>query len=294
MAIENPTYIPDLNPLWPDGAESVTGADNHLRLIKKVLVDCLGSLGDEYLTITAEELNGLVDDVAACVLKAGDKMSGDLQIYDYKAVTFSVGEEDSIFGRVVGRDDRIDIEILDTDGTTVLKTLSITADDVLIDGVAVVTTADLHVDKLTIVRDTKNAGVYGGNFNQGWQTRDLDDTAFTDEIGVTLGTNQITIPAGTYWVDGSAPAHGVGVHMVAWHNVTLGTFVRGPNEYALGDAETRARIKDKFTVTDDDVTAGENIFELRHYAQVTNLDDGFGTANPDVANVYAEVILRTI
>ena len=42
------------------------------------------------------------------------------------------------------------------------------------------------------------------------------------------------------------------------------------------------------------VTAGTNIFELRHQAQITNVDDGLGSDVGFIANVYAEVIIRSI
>jgi len=306
MAIESVGYISDLNQTWPASSESPTGADDHLRLIKEALKNSFPGVDGE-VTLTTEEFNGLVDGVANAVKKAGDSMSGDLRMTDYKGVVFALSDDSDIFGRVVGRDDTVSIEIIDTDGTT-LNSINITATAISMLSVASGVTPDgasstdiatvEYVDnrnRMTIIRDTKAQGTEGGDFVAGaWVVRDLDDTPFLDELGITVLNNQVTIPEGDYLIDASAPAHGTGGHAVAWWHVALSQFVRGPNEFAPGEGDTRARVITKQSVTAEMVTAGTNVFELRHQAEFTNVDDGLGSDLGFGTNVYAEVIIRSI
>ena len=69
------------------------------------------------------------------------------------------------------------------------------------------TNAFLHL------QDQKTSGTEGGNFTSGaWNTRTLN-TEVTDTIGSTLSSNQFTLPAGTYYIEASAPAYSVGRHL---------------------------------------------------------------------------------
>ena len=45
MAVETATKIQDLNTAWPTGTDAVSEGDDHIRLIKTVLVNSLSSVG---------------------------------------------------------------------------------------------------------------------------------------------------------------------------------------------------------------------------------------------------------
>lgn len=53
MGIEAATYINDLDPANPTGGDSASTLDNHLRLVKQVLINQLGNLPDAALTSAA-------------------------------------------------------------------------------------------------------------------------------------------------------------------------------------------------------------------------------------------------
>lgn len=57
MPLESATVIPQLDPDNPLGTDPISNGDNHVRLIKEVLVNQLGSLGAELLTVTAGQIN---------------------------------------------------------------------------------------------------------------------------------------------------------------------------------------------------------------------------------------------
>jgi hypothetical protein len=72
MAVESASTINDLNANWPDGTETVTQGDDHLRLIKAVLKTIFpGALGTGFskpITATEDEINflqGLTGNVQA-------------------------------------------------------------------------------------------------------------------------------------------------------------------------------------------------------------------------------------
>ena len=75
--------------------------------------------------------------------------------------------------------------------------------------------------QLLHVRDEKTAGSDGGTLSSGsWQTRTLN-TSVTNEIAsASLASNQISLPAGTYYIEASAPSLGVDGHKVKLRNVT--------------------------------------------------------------------------
>ena len=60
MPLESATYIPDLDPNWPLGSDSVAEGDDHLRMIKAVLQNSF--LGDDY-PYDLDKLGAMVGEV---------------------------------------------------------------------------------------------------------------------------------------------------------------------------------------------------------------------------------------
>lgn len=140
------------------------------------------------------------------------------------------------------------------------------------------------------VRDEKSAGVNGGTFTAGaWRTRDVN-TVKTNEIsGASLSSNQITLPAGTYFIMASAPAYNLSIHKAKLRNVTDGSdVIIGTSEYNVStvQVQTRSFVLGRFTI------AASKAFEIQHYASVTISTTGFGWAsNFSVVEVYTEVFI---
>lgn len=142
------------------------------------------------------------------------------------------------------------------------------------------------------VNDTKATTTSGGTFTSGaWQTRTLN-TSLTNEItGASLGSNQITLPSGTYFIDASAPAVFCGFHQVRLRNTTdstttlVGTSeVNSANDSAA--TGTRSVVRGRFTI------ASQKVFELQHRCQTTRSSDGFGSANSFGENeIYSQVMI---
>lgn len=134
------------------------------------------------------------------------------------------------------------------------------------------------------VRDEKTAGTSGGSAASGsWLTRTLN-TAKTNEIdGASLSSNQVTLPAGTYYVEGSGGARNPRVHRTRVRDVTNGTTL------AVG----QTAISNSSSVVTESVSRGQftldssATIELQH--RVENSSD-FGIAvDLGEVEVYAEM-----
>lgn len=143
------------------------------------------------------------------------------------------------------------------------------------------------------VQDQKPTGTDGGSFTSGaWQTRDLN-TVLTDNIvGASLALNQISLPAGIYEVDISAPAYRVDRHSIRLQNISDSlTILSGTSEFnGSGTAvQTRSIIKETFSIT------SAKIIEIQHRCVTTNIDDGFGSNTGFAAHeTYTDVSIEKV
>lgn len=152
----------------------------------------------------------------------------------------------------------------------------------------------MNVNAFLHVRDEQAANTNGGAFNAGsFQTRVLNTSVTNTLNGASLASNQVTLPAGTYYVEASAPAALVNRHRAVWFNVTDSAYtLLGTAEYAsLADSvQSRSFIYGSFTIT------SAKVFELRHQCSNTKTTDGLGVASnfASLNEVYAEArIWRT-
>jgi len=155
----------------------------------------------------------------------------------------------------------------------------------------------LNVAEFLHVRDEKAQNTAGGTFTSGaWRTRDLNTVKTNTITGASLATNQITLPAGTYWIESVAPAHSyngneISNHQTRWRNITAGTTeLTGRNAVAYAnvttvDAQTDSTLKGSFTIT------GSTVYELQHICTATSPTDGFGNAGNFGTEVYSEIVI---
>lgn len=123
-------------------------------------------------------------------------------------------------------------------------------------------------------QDQQTSGTNGGNFTTGAPRTRVVNTKVTDETGLaSVSSNQMTLPAGEYLIDASAPATACDGHYLLLYNVTAGTTLcTGSGAHSSSTTQTRAFLSDKFTVA-----AGQAL-ELRHECKTTRNTDGLGTA----------------
>lgn len=148
-------------------------------------------------------------------------------------------------------------------------------------------------DQILHVRDEKSSGTAGGALTSGaWRTRDLNTTKTNTITGASLGSNQITLPAGTYLVQFGGCAGRVQRHQTRFYNITDATAVMyGENT------------RDSDTVNVDHWSKGiavftitsAKVFELQHRSELSTSPDGFGSANSfGGVEVYADVFITKV
>jgi hypothetical protein len=143
-----------------------------------------------------------------------------------------------------------------------------------------------------IFTDTKASGTNGGTFTTGaWRTRDLQTSQFNNISGCSLASNQITLPAGTYKIEGNAEAYVVGRHQTRIYNVTnsVALFL-GRTEYAdsANDVATASHFIGIVVLT------GTKVIELQHQGGVTRATDGFGVQTTFGDNVYSVISIEKV
>lgn len=124
-----------------------------------------------------------------------------------------------------------------------------------------------------------------------WNTRVLNATKTNTISGASVASSQVTLTAGTYDFEISAPAFGTGfLHRVGLYNVTDSTFVAqgqsrevGPNAYSTTDS---SRAIGRVTI------AATKVFELRHYSNSSVV--GGRAVVTGSAEAYAEIRIEKV
>lgn len=152
------------------------------------------------------------------------------------------------------------------------------------------TTGNPFGAQLLHVQDQKASGTDGGTFTSGaWRTRTLN-TEVTNEItSASLASDQITLPAGTYFISAFAPAGTVLNHKAKLYNVTdASDTLLGTTEYSTNSASiiTKSTINGRFTIADT------KVFEVQHRCNTSKASTGLGFAsNFSVIEIYTDVMI---
>lgn len=140
--------------------------------------------------------------------------------------------------------------------------------------------------QLLSVVDQKAQNTGGGSFTSGaWRTRDLNTVRTNEITGASLASNQITLPAGTYYCEWSAPAYaadpllGTSEHKTRLQNITDGTEILiGQALRASGGAPSIGH--GRFTL------AAQKVIQLQH--RISNNGD-FGQATNWSVEIYSQI-----
>lgn len=144
-----------------------------------------------------------------------------------------------------------------------------------------------------IIEDQKTQNTPAGTFTAGsFLTRDLNTFVVNVNSIATLGSNQFTLPPGTYDITWSAPAHNVQRHQTALYSVTAAAIVAyGGNSFSLfGGGGSTTHSEGATRVTIDSST----VYELQHRCESTKSSDGFGVESNFGTEVYARVCIKRL
>lgn len=142
-------------------------------------------------------------------------------------------------------------------------------------------------------RDEKTSGSNGGTATSGsYQTRSLNTVLDNSITGATLASNQITLPAGVYDIDGSAPAYSTDMHQTQIYNVTgAASLFYGTTEYAFGGSSALSRSVFRGRI----VLTATTVITVRHRVGTTRSTDGWGLpASFGVPEVFTEISIRKV
>lgn len=135
---------------------------------------------------------------------------------------------------------------------------------------------DAFSTALLHVRDEKPSGTTGGSFTAGaWQTRTLNTIPTNEITGASLTTNQVTLPAGTYFAMFSAQGALIDRHQARLRDVTSGTTLilgESTNASSSSNGVSPSGGFGRFTLGVD------SLVELQHRCGTTNAN-GFGLSN---------------
>jgi len=142
-----------------------------------------------------------------------------------------------------------------------------------------------------LATDVKSVGTHAGTSTAGANTRVLN-TAVNTITGASLGSNQITLPAGTYNIRATAPCVGGANHKAYLYNVTDAAIaINGTSEYSDNSTSTSTCSVCVGRV----VIASAKVFELRHAIQISVATNGLGIACNVAAagsEVYSTVMIQ--
>jgi len=129
--------------------------------------------------------------------------------------------------------------------------------------------------RLAIFNETQASGTNGGTFTSGsYVKRTLNTTVQNDISGCSIASSVITLPAGTYYVVGRAPATVVNAHKTRLQNTTDATTIQ-IGASAFSNTAAGAEVTDSFVYALFTLAAQKNI-ELQHRCETTRNTNGLG------------------
>lgn len=142
------------------------------------------------------------------------------------------------------------------------------------------------------IQDQKASGTSGGTSSSGIQTRTLNTVVTNTINGASLGSNQITLPAGSYKVIATAPGYAAGPHQLFLYNVTDSSYLlRGTSQAMGGGGNANSEHSTVFGIF---TLAASKILDLRQYIRDA-VADGLGApVSSGVIEVYSQILIEKI
>ena len=156
------------------------------------------------------------------------------------------------------------------------------------DGAAWATVGPSTSISTAIFNETQASGTNGGGSTATtWTKRTLNTTVINNITGASIAASVITLAAGSYVVNASAPTFESFLFKIRLQNTTdSSTAALGTSEYSQASgSQGRAFMTGYFTIT------GNKNFELQNYVSVARANIGFGnpTNIASVSEVYTTI-----
>ena len=140
-------------------------------------------------------------------------------------------------------------------------------------------------DAFLHIQDQKTQGTSGGTFTSGaWRTRDLNTVLTNTITGASLAANQITLPAGKYYVEASAPAWYTGKHRARIASgITQLILGFSAFNHTVNITNERAIVVGFFSLSE------EGGVHLQQICSDTKGNNGFGVESDLETEVYSDI-----
>jgi hypothetical protein len=143
-----------------------------------------------------------------------------------------------------------------------------------------------------IIQDVKSIATNGGTFTAGsWQNRILNSIS-SNTSGITLASNQISLSAGTYDIQASAPGFKCGSHQIRLYNVSMSSIdIIGTSEYSYpgnSATQTRSFLNGKIVLT------SITVYVVQHRCELSNNMDGLGMSGGWGNEIYTNVYITKL
>ena len=138
--------------------------------------------------------------------------------------------------------------------------------------------------QLLHVQQQQTSGTDGGASTAGTWVKRVLNTTLTNEIAsASVGSDQITLPAGTYYIEAHAPSYNTGPCVTRLRNVTDST------DTLIGTAEPTSVAHQRSVTSGRFIIAGTKTFEFQMRTNASS-GSGFGHASSQgVTEVYTDV-----
>ena len=140
-------------------------------------------------------------------------------------------------------------------------------------------------NQLAIYEDNKTNGTDGGSSSVGNNTRVINTTKYDPSSLGSLSANAVTLVAGTYLVEASAPAFRADSHQLSLYDGSTYVVVGTSSKSKFGGDNTIARSTLEGVITADGIKA----YSLRHYIASAFATTGLGAS---VSSGRGEVYTR--
>jgi hypothetical protein len=144
-----------------------------------------------------------------------------------------------------------------------------------------------------VFNDTKANATNGGTFTNGaWRTRDINTSQSNSITSCSLASNQITLPAGTFRIEGFAIAFKVDQHQTRIYNITgSAVLFQGLSCYSdqFQDIATTSNFSGTVTF------AASTVIELQHRSVTSYSTSGFGKgAGWGDSNIFSNITITKV